>query len=268
MAKDKNGNGKHNEPAVINQTPSFLTDVTKEDAGKGTSTDREDNLVPLIYVLGAQSPQVNPRNPAYLEGASAGDIWLRNSGRPAIEGQKGLIFQPCYFYKNIVEWYPRESGLGIADQFDKMPPEAKEVPNPKNPKRTIMVMPNGNILTDTRYHVGYAILDDGATVMPYVIPLSSTGISVSRAWMFLQNSKKIGQTQAPSWSALYLLKTRERTNNLGTWFTFDVADAGWIKSPEDYARGKALYEAFATGTLQAQQAEPEPQEQEPEDEAF
>jgi hypothetical protein len=41
-------------------TPAFLADRIKADAGKGVSSSQADNIVPLIYILQALSPQVNP----------------------------------------------------------------------------------------------------------------------------------------------------------------------------------------------------------------
>src|SRR5438477_259916 len=76
------------------------------DAAGSLSKDQADNLVPLIYLLQPLSPQVMRGDPARIDGAEPGDIWLRNSERPIIKSEKGMLFQPCFFYKDIVEWVP------------------------------------------------------------------------------------------------------------------------------------------------------------------
>ena len=251
---------EENLPATTaGNVPAFLAAAIAEHAGEGVSTLQEDNLVPLIYVLQAQSPQCNKRSPEYVDQAEAGSIWLRNSGLPAVNGEEGILFQPCFFERDWVEWVPRDSGGGYAGRHKDRPAEAKELPDPKNPAKTQWTLPNGNTLAETRYHIGYVILDDGST-MPYVIPMSSSGHTVSRGWMFMMNSKQLGGNRAPSYACLYRLKTKERSNAAGTWFTWDVTDAGWVTTQADFDRGADLHKAFALGEKQVDTAAPQDEE--------
>lgn len=233
------------------QLPATILEQMEGDAGKGISEAQEDNLVPLIYALQKGSPQVNKRDDAYIEGAEAGDIWLRNASQEIVKGQEGITFQPCYFFKDWVEWIPRDAGGGFVGRHVVPPPEAKKQVNPKNPQAAIYVMPNGNELIETRSHVGFVLTPDGP--LPYVVPFKSTGHVVSRAWMVLMNAKRTPQgKKAPPWAFLYKLSTKFRKNEFGDWFVLDAKDAGQIKKVEDYTRGKALYEAFASGAKQAE----------------
>jgi hypothetical protein len=234
------------DPAV----PAFLGDKVAQDAGKGVSTLAEDNLVPLIYILQAQSPQCNKRSPDYVEDAESGSIWLRNSGLPAINGEDGMLFQPCFFQKDWVEWIPRGQGGGYVGRHQEKPSEAVEKNiDPQNPDKMAWVLPNGNTVVETRYHIGYVFLEGGRK-MPYVIPMSSSAHTASRGWMFLMNSRMVGDAKAPSWAGLYRLKTKEKTNKSGTWFTWDITDAGWVQTEQDYIQGAELHESFAIGERQ------------------
>lgn len=225
------------------QLPEHLRAAAKADAGKGVSRASEDNMVPLVYILQSNSPQVNKRGEAYIDGAEAGDIWLRNAPSPIVKGAEGFIFQPCYFVKEILEWIPRDDGGGFVGRHATLPEDAVEEKDEENPNRKIWKMPNGNELIETRSHIGNAIFPDG-TYMPFVIPLKSTGHSTSRQWMVMMNAKG---ADVPSWAFYYKLKTRHRTNKSGEWFAFDVLDHGACQTEEEMARGKALYEAFASG---------------------
>lgn len=232
--------------------PDFLREAAAEDAGKGTSQLAADNLVPLIYVLQSNSPQAQKRNPAYIEGAEAGHIWLRNSSHGTIDGEEGILFQPCYFTADWVEWLPARGGYaGRHDGGPDEPPAhlnavEKEIEEDGNVKKR-WVLPNGNVVVYTRYHIGYVIFEDGSA-LPYVIPLSSTGHTVSRGWMTMMNTKKVaGGKVAPSWSCLYRLRTKFKSNAHGEWFTFDVSDEGWVQSLEDYERGRSLNASFESG---------------------
>lgn len=231
--------------ANMGALPAHLQGLAAEHVGKGSSQAAEDNIVPLIYVLQAQSPQCNRRGPDYVEGAEAGAFWLRGSGLPAISGDEGLLFQPCFFSKDWIEWKPNRGGY--VDRHAERPADAVETEQDDGQGGTKMVWlrPNGNIVVETRNHVGIIHFPDGGR-QPYVLALSGSGHTVSRNWMGMINRKMIGEGVAPSWVALYRLKTKERSNAKGTWMTIDVADAGWA-SEEDFKRGTKLNEAFASG---------------------
>ena len=238
-------------PAVTpaNAAPAFLGAAVAQDAGKGISNSADDNIIPLIYLLQSGSQQCKPRSPDYIPGAVDGDIWLRNSGRPLIKGDVGLLVQPVYFSKCWQEWrLPRGSGPG--PRHSEKPEEAKEVPDPEKPERQMWIMPNGNQLVETRSHVVRVFLEDGSK-LPYVVNFSSSGHTVSRTWMAMMGVKRVGNDQAPSWACLYRMKSKGRTKGADSWSVFDISDAGWVQTQEDYDAGKALHEAFATGEKQA-----------------
>lgn len=238
------------------QLPAALAKRMAEDAGKGVSTAQEDNIVPLIYILQPLSPQVLKTDPAYIQGAEAGDILLRNANDPIVKGAEGIIFQPCFFTKDWVEWVPRGSGGGYVGRHADRPTEAKETRDPKNPNKVKYVMPNGNEVIETRYHVGFVLR--GKQALPFVIPLTSTGHTVSRQWMFTMNSQQLPDgKKAPVFACLYRIKTRMRSNVDGSWFTPDISNASedgqtcFIETEADYLRGFALHEAFASGASKA-----------------
>lgn len=226
--------------------PAALMERMQKEAGRGLSSASEDNIVPLVYILQPLSPQVNLKNPKYITGAMAGDIWLRNSSSPIVKGDEGFIFQHCYFMKDFIEWVPRTAGGGFVAKHEKMPADAKEVADPKNPQRVRYVRPNGNEIIHTRYHIGYVHM--GERRLPYVIPFSSTGHTVSRGWMFTMNSKRLPSgEEAPGYSSLFKLVTRERSNVSGTWSVFDPIDMGFVQTVEDFELGSKLCDSFTRG---------------------
>lgn len=257
----KHEKSKKNEPeaegtaiaaASTSALPAHLAARVHADAGKGVSTASEDNIVPLIYVLQSGSPQVKKNNPDYIEGAGEGDLWLRNAPTPIVDGMKGIVVQPCYFYKSWVEWMPNRGGFVTQHPAGaERPAGAVEKPNPENPKKMQWVLPNGNTVVETRYHVVRVFLDD-TTRAAYVIPMSSSAHTSSRTWMSMMNNKTVGQDKAPSYAALYTLKTKGKTKGEFSWATWDISDAGWVQSEDDYNAGAKLHEQFATGEKQAE----------------
>jgi len=233
--------------AEVPSLSSKLADRANRDAGKGLSTDRDDNVVPLVRRFQALSPQVNKKGMDYVKGAEPGDIWLKDVA--LIKGEKGFRFQPCAFWKDVVEWRPRDEGGGFVGRHDEIPGDAEEREDEKS-GRTVYTR-NGNDLIDTRYHAGFVIFDDGRS-MPYVIPMKGTDHQVSRSWMTRMNAKRLasGKTQPP-WMNTYIIKTKDRTNPSGTWSTWEILDGPPIETEEEYDRGLGLYEAFGAGTKKA-----------------
>lgn len=244
--KRKNGDHAKEEekqhlPATTTGLPAHLAGLAEADAGKGVSTAQEDNIIPLVYILQAQSPQVM-RGPGQIEGAQAGDIWLRNSAvREIMPGGAGIVVQPCAFSKSWIEWVPRDSGGGFIARHAVRPADA--IQDPDDPNH--WTRPNGNELVETREHY---VMAEG---QPYVIPFSSTGHTTSRTWMALMNQFRIGAAPAPSWARRYRLSTVQRTNSLGTWYQWKVEDLGWVPSQEEYQVGKMLHEAVTSGAKRA-----------------
>lgn len=228
--------------------PAHLQARIKQDAGKGVSKDASDNIVPLVYILQALSPAVNARNPDYVQGAVVGDILLKHAPQPLIKGEEGFLFQPCYFEKEFVEWVVRSAGGGFVGRHAEMPADVKEVPDEKNPNKKKYIRANGNEIIETRYHIGFVIQPDKAP-MPYVIPMSSSGHTISRQFMFLMGTKMIGNDVAPSYAGLYRFTTKERTKGADTWMTWSIKDEGWVQSEDDYNRGAALFAAFESKSL-------------------
>jgi hypothetical protein len=223
--------------------------------GKGVSTAQEDNLVPLIYILQDNSPQVKKKDPAYIEGAEAGAIWLRNAPNPIVPGEEGIWFQPCYFSKEFVEWVPRKKGGGIVGRHQEMPKNAQLKENDEG--NEVWTLPNGNECVETRYHIGY-VLREGSAPLPYTIPLKGTGHSFSKAWMFMQNSKQVDGAKVPACACVYHLKTVFKSKNSNSWhmFAIDDSETRWVESEVDLDRGLALHDAFASGAKRVEDEEP------------
>ena len=107
---------------------AVMPDYIQTETGLGLSTRAEDNLVPFIKLLQKGSPEVNKNEDAYIEGAEAGAILLRNPD-VVVSGDDGIIFQPCHHSVMWVEWHPDRGGF-VASYDRENPPvdmvQAKE----------------------------------------------------------------------------------------------------------------------------------------------
>lgn len=223
--------------------PAVVDQLLEEYAGVGISTAAEDNAMPLVYTLQALSPAVNERNAAYIKGARPGDFWFRNNADPLVKGIDGFEFQPVLFEKDFVEWGPRDSGGGLKARHKTMPSDAKEVIDAKG--RNSFVRPNGNLVVETRYHIGIARRN--GVLSPCVLPFSSTGLSVSKNWMTNMRGRfSASGKPLPSLAHIYRLTTKERSNAAGTWF---VVSPEYLRAADEQAirEGIDLHRAFASG---------------------
>jgi hypothetical protein len=258
-----------NKAVVAESTPSYLQTVDMK--GSGVATDQSDLLIPMIKILQALSPEVEKKGAAYVPGAEAGMAMMKNAPNPLIDMEKGILFQPVYNNKAVVEWIPRQSGGGAGGGFvasyPTMPNNVARVNDPNNPKKTITINPEtGNLLVETRYQGGFIIDESNKnSPMPAVIPFSSTGHTVAKGWNFLMSQKMVGGKHANAWAVYYRIKTKLKTRGSQSWYIFDITDAGeidpktkrietyWAPSLEDYNRGKALYDSLAAGKIKFEQ---------------
>lgn len=253
---------EHRQVTTTDMDPELFKRM-KSDPGGGLSKDAADNLVPLIYLLQPLSPQVMKGDPAQIKGAEAGDIWLRNAEDPIIKSEVGMIFQPCHFWKDIVEWIPDRGGFVGRHDISCLPNAAtnkgwtgtlkdvQEIQDEDDPNAwpRYVRKSNNNEVVETRYFAGNVYFDDGRQPLPFIIPLSSTGHSFGKQWMFLQNSQTLpdGSPNDKSWVVLYRLKTTMKTNTKGSWYSYTVQKERMINNIHEYERGQALNAAFATG---------------------
>lgn len=239
----------------------------EEDSGRGVSTLASDNVVPLVYLLQALSPQCVKQSPAYVspgvngnKGAEAGNIWFRGS-KDLIDGEEeGMLVQLCHFRVTWVEWGP-ERGDGLRGRHDKRPEEAELVSDPKNPKKKKWIMPDtGNVVVETREHV---VLVHGFydSPTPVVIPMSGSNHQPAKQWMTDIGRKRIPDTdkRASLWSYFWRMKTVPRTDGENNWFSWSIEDEDqMVEDTEVYMMARQLHVDFEKGVKRADEAGDDP----------
>lgn len=239
-----------------------LDEMMAQDAGKGVSTAIEDNIVPLIYILQALSPQVNKKKEEYVQGAEAGMIWFRGT-KKTVKGEDGILVVPCGMVKSWIEWQPNRGGF--VERHDDRPADATQVTDAQNPKKKFWQRKNGNTVTETREHA-VIVLEEFDAPKPFVIPMSGSGHGASRAWMTLQNDKRVpgrDDLKAPSYGYLYRMKLQFNTNDQGDWYMWDVIDENdeptRLTDPEVYKMARQLADDFEKGKKKAQNVDDQSQ---------
>lgn len=236
------------EPRSVLTTtdPAFLSGLGDELAGfegAGTSQLAEDNLIPIVTLLQDLSPQTKERNPEYVNGARPGDFLIKSLG-VLINGDDGFWFQPVHFSHMWNEWVPRDSGGGLVGMYPEKPDDAKEVLNDKGKK--VWRSARGNDYVETRYFAGFLKTPEGQ-IFPAVLPFSSTGHSVAKAWMVQMNQVIINGRIAPAWFKAYKFKSRIKAKNNQEWFLPEITESIWVEERANRDKGKDLYLSFEAG---------------------
>lgn len=226
---------------VKNQLPA---DTSYEDqyAGVGTYTDEKYTITPRASILQALSPQVKKQNVAYVDGAQPGMIYLDSYHEPLINGDEGILFQPCWFETRWEVRTPRESGAAnYVAEFDKPQAGWKEMRAEKG-NYVYYVTPEGNVANEIHFHAGYVHLD--GSLLPYSIKIAGTGIFYSRKWNGQIASRKTAKGEpAARFGFLYRMRVRTQTNAAGEWGQWAISPGG-VASSEDMEKGFKFYKDF------------------------
>lgn len=223
--------------------PAELLEDMKKDAGRGFSQHRDDSVLPLIRVLQDLSPQVKPRDPAYIEGAQAGDFFIPANGR-VIKGSEGLDVIPVAFHHEYVEWRPRgQGGIVAKHPLGQLPEDVDEFMEKNRPR----LKRGDNEVIDTRYHF-FIYGSQG-----YVMSFTGTGHQTSRRWTFMMSSHRQNSGESyPSFARRYQMKTSLRKNPEGEWYGIDIYELGWT-TPVQYRLARAMADAIDSGAKVAEE---------------
>jgi hypothetical protein len=176
----------------------------------------------MIYVLQQMSPSIDKRGDNYIEGAEAGDFWLRNSLKPIHNGEEGIIAIPVDMLHTWIEWLPNRGGFVARHDAPPADMVAKTIRGDDGREKDVLMRGNGNLIVETRE---LYIMVDGD---PYVFPCSSTKHTFAKSWQTMWHRFKHPKTGKimPAFARKYRLVTVPTSNALGKWFGLKFEDVG------------------------------------------
>lgn len=200
------------------------TEVAKTGAPRGfDDEDPSDLLLPRVELLQSMSPTVQNGL------GKAGDLVNQISKTPLSTD----IFVPIAMHRKFIKWIPRGEGGGIDYQTT----------DPKDPRviQDTKWGPHGEKPTCTKY-LNFLVLLEGTT-LPIIVSFAMTSFQAGRKLYTM--AKMAG---GDVWDKKYKLHSVSKTNSMGTFFVFDVTEAG-NANDEDKKTAEALYTAFSTRNL-------------------
>lgn len=246
MAKDKNEVAKKPEAGL--PAGLYMEQLQQDAAANNPELGTGDVALPYIYILQANSPQVNPGRSEYVEGAQA-SMFFNNVADAAYNGREdGITFVPCAYERKYVEWVHRDNGGGWVGDYDiNSDIMSKTRPDDMGKPR----LQNGNVIVETAYHYGLVLDNETGVWSQCVIPMKSTALKKNRAWNNMIVTTKIPGTdlQAPWFLFAYNLRTEMETKGENSWWNFLISKHDEAVSLEVYVKAKAFAELVNSGAI-------------------
>jgi hypothetical protein len=223
---------------------SLVEDYADKYAGEGTYVDREHTITPRASILQGLSPQVKRQNVAYVEGAQPGMIFLSSYHQPLVDGEEGIIFQPCLFQTMWEVRTPKESGAqNYIDAF----PDIQEGWEARRAEKGFVwyKTPEGNNANQIHIHIGLIHL--GNERLPYAIPFRGTGMFISKQFNGLVGSRRTDSGKpAARFTFTYRMVVKSQTNAMGEWGQWHISPEGKATN-EEQDLAHELVEGFKKG---------------------
>jgi len=217
--------------------------------GVGLDYDTSELQIPFIRILQALSPEINKRDPKFIEGASTGDIFNNVTGK-YYDGEEGIIVIPCYQETKYLKFVPRDSGGGFLGELAKDDPEiAKTVRTGAKE-----ILPDGNELVKSDQH--YCIILDSEGMPSFgIVDMKSASLKVSKRWktQLSMLTLDVGGVlkRPPIFLTMWKLSTVEERNDQGTWGNWSIASAGYVKDKNIADMGLNFRKSVMSGAAKA-----------------
>lgn len=200
------------------------TAVAKPTTSRGfEDEDASELLLPRIELLQSMSPAVQNGL------GKAGQLVNQISKTPLSTD----VFSPIAMHRKFIKWIPRSEGGGIEYQTTD-PKDSRVIEDTK-------WGPHGEKPTCTKY-LNFLVKLEGET-MPIILSFAMTSFQAGRKLYTM--CKMAG---GDIWARKYRLLALSKTNQMGTFFVFDVTDGGNTKD-EDKDICESLYNSFSTRDL-------------------
>jgi hypothetical protein len=207
-------------------------DLLAGHEGEGLDYDTSELQIPFIRIIQAMSPQIKKSDPAFIAGASQGDVFNTVTGE-SWDGEGGITVVPCYQETKYLKFKPREQGGGFMGELRKDDPDVSRTQRSGAKE----ILPDGNELVKSDQHYCIVVDEDGVPGFG-IVDMKSSALKVSRRWktqlkMLTVKHPKTGQLVSPPlFGTQWKLSVVEESNDQGSWFNWTVANAGFVQDKE------------------------------------
>jgi len=239
------------EKAQAGLPSADVMEMFEADAGQGLDYETSELQIPFIRVIQALSPQIKKSDPQYIAGAAQGDIFNTVTGQHWT-GEEGITVIPCYQEVKYLKFKPREQGGGFMGELRKDDPDVTRTTRSGAKE----ILPDGNELVKSDQHYCLILDEDGIPGFG-IVDMKSSSLKVSRRWktqlkMLTVKNPKTGELKTPPlFGTQWKLSVIEESNDMGSWFNWTIAPAGFVTDKETYNAAKAFRESIQSGAAKA-----------------
>ena len=234
-------------PKKENAISTELTEAFKADSGMGLEdVSTNDMQIPFLRIIQALSPQLKKSDPAYIEGASQGDIFNTVTNK-VWSADEGVSVLPVHFVQKMLEFVPRSAGGGFEGELSADSDEVRQAVRDKD--SGMELLPNGNELVRTAQHYIKIVHEDGS-LESAILDMKKTQLKVSKKWNTLIAMQKHNGSTLPSFANTYRLTSIEDGNDKGSWYSWSVKLGDPIPDMDTYQECKELHTSIRKGELQ------------------
>ena len=210
------------------------------------SADKDSFAIPFLQILQKLSPQLDKNNPAYIKGATEGQI-LNTANGEVYDGDEGILVMPVEFKRSFTAWTIREKGGGYRGEY--MPSDPIIMTCKADERGRNMMPDNVTQLADTRLHG--VILLNGDMPLPALISLTSTQIKKSKRWL-TQMQERQREDNLPTFAHVYKITTVPERNDRGNWMGLKIEPAGDVADQDHVDTAVSFFKALQVGSLRMQ----------------
>lgn len=264
--KNKNEVAKLKDNTTLLFTPldQDMQDMMSNDSAEykdNTSTD--DIAIPRIRILQSASDQTKKSTPEYIKGAEEGDLFNTLS-QEIVKGDDGIYFVPVYRRIIYLEWKSVEIGGGLVNNYGE---DSSAYVSANSDDKGRRISKAGNEIVKTYDIFGYVVDIEKSVYSEVLISMSKTQVKKIKQWNAMIRSLTDIKTgnQLPSFAGVYKIKTTPESNDMGSWFNYDINFAGYtIAIPKIgssiYKKAKSFAELVKVNAIKVDHSENTSQE--------
>jgi len=214
---------------VVEEMPDWMKDMGEDSRGNEGIT-KEDLVIPRLSIIQAISPELDEKDPAYIEGAKNGMMFNTLTKKLYAE----VLIIPIVYEKKYLLWRDRKKGGGFGGQYDTEKEANAAIMDTEEPDEWEA--------TDTPTHL-CLVVSDGKP-FEIAIPMPKSKAKVSR-----QFNSTIRLLGGPRFSRVYKISVVDDKNNAGEKFKNFRVDSAGFPNQELFKLAEKLYEDLSTGAV-------------------
>lgn len=216
---------------LVKQAEKHLTSQAHKPRGLENSTDRNDLIIPRAKKIEAMSPEMS--DPELLKAGIHPGVIINSITKEILPP----TFIPVSYFKQWIRFNANKEGdRGWVDGYG-----ARDVIYNTQDKDDIRLASDavwdGDLPPVTTTFLCFLGLFEGQDI-PVVLSFGGTNFKTGKTLLSLATFKG-----GDLFSNKYKLTTKKKTNDMGSWYVFDVAFAGKA-SADEYAKAESIYESF------------------------